>query len=184
MEKTVYEIQYNEGFTLRMISENDSMEQMEFDKAAFEAVLADVVLKSKEEPATVEEMEVLWRWACTQLGLALQKTIFAGDGERDPLDTLIHTAFRLKGMTNPDGAEREQSISPVYLLEHLLSHIHEKDPIESVMYVARMNDGTITSGWTDLTYTEAIGLLEVGKLQVVKEMGNEWDSQGQQVRAE
>lgn len=175
MEKMIYEIQYNEGFTVRMISESASMGQIEFDKLAYEAVLADIVLRVREEPANVEDLEILWRWGCTQLGLALQKTILAEDGERDPLDTLIHTAFRLKSMTNAKETKREVSISPVYLLEHLLSYIHKEDQIESVMYVARLNDGTISAGWTDLSYTEAIGLLEVGKLQVVKELGEDRD---------
>lgn len=71
-----------------------------------------------------------------------------------------------------NGSDRE--VSPIYLLEHLLSYIKEEDQIESVAYVSRMKDGTITSGWTDMQYTEVIGLLEVGKLQVVKEMWNEW----------
>lgn len=72
------------------------------------------------------------------------------------------------------GSDTEDTISPTYLLEHLLSYIKDEDEIESVAYVARMKDGTITSGWTDMQYTEVIGLLEVGKLQVVKEMWNEW----------
>lgn len=72
------------------------------------------------------------------------------------------------------GSDTEDTISPTYLLEHLLSYIKDEDEIDSVAYVARMKDGTITSGWTDMQYTEVIGLLEVGKLQVVKEMWNEW----------
>ncbi|XID94803.1 hypothetical protein ACF3MZ_09910 [Paenibacillaceae bacterium WGS1546] len=176
MEKTIYEIQYNEGFIVRMISDSDSMGQLEFDKRAFEAVLADMVLRAREQPANLEDVEALWRWGCAQLGLALQKTVLAEDGDRDPLDTLIHTAFRLKGMSNAEGTEREQSVSPAYLMEHLLSYIHKEDHIESVIYVARMNDGSISTGWTDLAHTEAIGLLEVGKLQVAKEMGKDRDS--------
>jgi len=172
MEKTIYEVQYNEGFTLRMMSESDSMGQIEFDKVAFEAILADFVLRAKEKPVTVQETEGLWRWCCTQLGLALQKSILAEDEDRDPLDTLIHIAFRLKG-TNEDDKKREESISPVYLMDHLLSYIHKEEEVESVIYIARMNDGKVSTGWTDLTYTEAIGLLEVGKLQVIKEMGNQ-----------
>ncbi|MGM0883684.1 MAG: hypothetical protein ACQEXQ_21955 [Bacillota bacterium] len=72
------------------------------------------------------------------------------------------------------GSESEDTLSPTYLLEHLLSYIKEEEEIQSVAYVARMKDGTITSGWTNMQYTEVIGLLEVGKLQVVKEMWNEW----------
>jgi hypothetical protein len=62
-----------------------------------------------------------------------------------------------------------ESITPAFLVENLLSAIDEEG-IESVAYVARTKDGIITSGWTDMLYTEAIGLFEVGKLQAVKEM--------------
>ncbi|WP_276357930.1 hypothetical protein [Cohnella caldifontis] len=178
-EKTTYEIQFNESFTVRMQTENEPMSPEEFDKAAFEAVLADLVLRAKDESDGGENPEDLWRWVCTQLGTALQNTVFAeedGQSEQDPLDTLIHAAFKLKGAASEDSgdSEEEETITPVHLLEHLLTYIHQENQIESVLYVARMNDGTITSGWTDLAHTEAIGLLEVGKLQVVKEMWNDW----------
>ncbi|TLS48676.1 hypothetical protein FE782_29520 [Paenibacillus antri] len=63
----------------------------------------------------------------------------------------------------------EAEVTPKFLLENLLSAVDEQS-IESVAYVARTKDGLITSGWTDMLYTEAIGLFEVGKLQAVKEM--------------
>lgn len=63
----------------------------------------------------------------------------------------------------------EESVTASYLVENLLSAI-EEEGIESVAYVARTKDGLITSGWTDMLYTEAIGLFEVGKLQAMKEM--------------
>ncbi len=65
--------------------------------------------------------------------------------------------------------EAEAEVTPKFLLENLLSAVDEES-IESVAYVARTKDGLITSGWTDMLYTEAIGLFEVGKLQAVKEM--------------
>jgi hypothetical protein len=65
--------------------------------------------------------------------------------------------------------EQDEHVSPTYLVENLLSAI-EEEGIESVAYVARTKDGLITSGWSDMLYTEAIGLFEVGKLQAVKEM--------------
>jgi hypothetical protein len=65
--------------------------------------------------------------------------------------------------------EAEAEVTPKFLLENLLAAIDEES-IESVAYVARTKDGLITSGWTDMLYTEAIGLFEVGKLQAVKEM--------------
>ncbi|WP_309121717.1 hypothetical protein [Paenibacillus sp.] len=65
--------------------------------------------------------------------------------------------------------EAEAEVTPKFLLENLLSAVDEQS-IESVAYVARTKDGLITSGWTDMLYTEAIGLFEVGKLQAVKEM--------------
>jgi len=66
-------------------------------------------------------------------------------------------------------ADDTDSVSPQYLIENLLAAI-EEEGIESVAYVARTKDGLITSGWTDMLYTEAIGLFEIGKLQAVKEM--------------
>jgi len=65
--------------------------------------------------------------------------------------------------------ENDAEVTPKYLLENLLAAI-ESEGIDSVAYVARTKDGLITSGWTDMLYTEAIGLFEVGKLQAVKEM--------------
>ncbi|HZG56222.1 hypothetical protein [Paenibacillus sp.] len=65
--------------------------------------------------------------------------------------------------------EIDHPVTPEYLVKNLLSAISEEG-IESVAYVARTKDGLITSGWTDMLYTEAIGLFEVGKLQAVKEM--------------
>lgn len=62
------------------------------------------------------------------------------------------------------------SLSPEELVRHILSVIQADGSIESLVYVARMKDGVITSGWTDLSYTEVIGFFEVGKLQAAKEM--------------
>jgi hypothetical protein len=72
-------------------------------------------------------------------------------------------------MSTEAQVEIEDHVSPTYLIENLLSAI-EEEGIESVAYVARTKDGLITSGWSDMLYTEAIGLFEVGKLQAVKEM--------------
>jgi len=173
MEKTIYEIHNKDGFIVRMISDGEAKGQLEFDKLAFEAVLADIVLRANGEPANVEDTENLWKWVCTQVGLALQNTILAENGEQDPLDTLIHSVFRLKSTTSSQETEREVSISPAYLMEHLLSFIHKEGQIDSVIYAARLSDGTISTGWTDLSYPEAIGLLEVGKLQVAKKLENQ-----------
>lgn len=96
MEKTIYEIKYNDFFTVRMTSEREPMEEIEFDKAAFEAILADIVLRMRGLPGTVDETESLWRWVCTQIGFALQNTELAPDSKLGPLDTVISVVSRLK----------------------------------------------------------------------------------------
>lgn len=72
-------------------------------------------------------------------------------------------------MSTEAQVEIEEHVSPTFLVENLLSAI-EEEGIESVAYVARTKEGVITSGWSDMLYTEAIGLFEIGKLQAVKEM--------------
>ena len=69
-------------------------------------------------------------------------------------------------------AKKEGVITPKILIENLLDVIKDGD-IESVAFVARQIDGTISAGWTDMTHTEAIGMLEVAKLQVIKDMWND-----------
>lgn len=99
MEKTIYEIKYNDWFTVRMESERELMEEIEFDKAALEAVLADIVLRVKQRSGTMDETATLWRWVCTQIGFALQNTELAPNPEHGPLDTVISVVSRLKGGT-------------------------------------------------------------------------------------
>jgi len=69
----------------------------------------------------------------------------------------------------------ETTVTPTFLVENLQSAI-EEEGIESVAYVARTKDGLVTSGWTDMLYTEVIGLFELGKLQAVKEMHGDDES--------
>ncbi|MBW5445508.1 hypothetical protein GE107_05455 [Cohnella sp. CFH 77786] len=97
MEKTIYEISYNGRFTVRMMSEGEPMEEIEFDQAALEAVLADIALRMKGRRDGIGETEAVWKRVCTQVGLALQNTELAQDSEPDPLDTLKRVADRLKG---------------------------------------------------------------------------------------
>ncbi|WP_199614598.1 hypothetical protein [Paenibacillus alkalitolerans] len=99
MEKTIYEIKYNDWFTVRMTSDREPMEEIEFDKAALEAVFADIVLRVKDRQGSVEESIPIWRWVCSQLGLALQNTGLVPDSELDPLDSVIIFAARFKGGT-------------------------------------------------------------------------------------
>jgi nitroreductase len=99
MEKTIYEIKYNDWFTLQMESEREPMEEIEFDKAALEAVLADIVLRAKHRSGSREETEALWRWVCEQIGHALQNTELAPDAAKEPLDTVLGVVSRLRGGT-------------------------------------------------------------------------------------
>lgn len=86
---------------------------------------------------------------------------------------LIHINGKRKRGRGKDMSKRppevEHPVTPQFLVKNLLSAIDEQE-IESVAYVARTKDGLVTSGWTDMMYTEAIGLYEIGKLQAVKEM--------------
>ncbi|WP_284640544.1 hypothetical protein [Paenibacillus silviterrae] len=72
-------------------------------------------------------------------------------------------------------SRKEGKVTPKYLMEHVLGVIEEDDSIESITYVAKLKDGTISSGWTDMMHTEVIGMYEVGKLQVIKDMWSEWE---------
>jgi hypothetical protein len=98
-EKTIYEIKYNDWFTVRMTSEREPMEEIEFDKAALEAILADFVLRGKSRTGAMNETEDLWRWISTQIGLALQHSGLALDMEHGPLDSVISVVSRLKERT-------------------------------------------------------------------------------------
>ena len=69
-------------------------------------------------------------------------------------------------------AIKEGKITPKILIENLLEAI-EEGQIDSVVFIAKQNDGFITSGWTDMLHSEAIGLLEIAKLQVAKDMWKE-----------
>ncbi|RCW42368.1 hypothetical protein [Paenibacillus prosopidis] len=99
MEKTIYEIRYNDWFRVRMESEREPMEEIEFVKAALEAVMADIVFRVRDHSGTMGDTETLWRWICTQIGFALQKTALAPNSEQGPLDTVISVVSRLKGET-------------------------------------------------------------------------------------
>ena len=66
-------------------------------------------------------------------------------------------------------AKKEGKVTPEMLLK-ILQHEVETGNIDSIAYVAKRKDGMITSGWTDMLHTEAIGLYEIAKLQVVDDL--------------
>ncbi|MFC0211456.1 hypothetical protein ACFFK0_03165 [Paenibacillus chartarius] len=59
MEKSSYEIKYNDWFTIRMTSEREPMDETEFTKAALEAVLSDIVMRGNQGEAE-GGIEELW----------------------------------------------------------------------------------------------------------------------------
>lgn len=77
-----------------MESEREPMEEIEFVKTAFEAVLADIVFRVRNQSGTAVETETLWQWACTQMGFALQNTEYTPNSEHG---SVINVASRLKG---------------------------------------------------------------------------------------
>ncbi|WP_248924382.1 hypothetical protein [Paenibacillus hamazuiensis] len=101
MEKTIYELNYNDWFSMRMMSEREPMEELEFDLAALEAVLADMVLRAKnrEREEDGSETRALWTKVFTQIGMALQNTELGPLTEEQPLDTVMRVVSQLKGET-------------------------------------------------------------------------------------
>lgn len=51
-----------------------------------------------------------------------------------------------------------------------LSELANKGTIDKVVIVARMTDGIIRTSFSDTTHIEALGLLEVGKVDVLNDM--------------
>lgn len=66
-------------------------------------------------------------------------------------------------------AKREGKVTPKACIEHLL-HAIEAGGVETVIFVARSQDGIIHSGWSQAQHTELLGLLECGKHHVLYEM--------------
>jgi hypothetical protein len=115
MEKTIYEIKYNDWFTVRMTSEQEPMEEIEFDKAAFQAVLADIVLRAMNQPSAKDETEAVWRWICTEIGIALQNTGLTPDAEAEPLESLINVVSGFKEKTDlPNRNDKPDSFNYIY----------------------------------------------------------------------
>lgn len=92
-EKTSYKLAYNEWFTVKMDADRE-LDPVEYDKAAFEAVLSDIVFRTGING--VNDREEFWNWMLTQAGLALKASGFNASKEEDPLDTVISVATLLK----------------------------------------------------------------------------------------
>lgn len=71
-------------------------------------------------------------------------------------------------------AKKEGKITPKVLLDIVNEEI-EADRIESIVIVSKYEDGYIHTGWTDMYHTEAIGLMEIAKNQVMKDLWDEFD---------
>ena len=68
-------------------------------------------------------------------------------------------------------AKKEGRITPKAMITNLLQAI-ETGEIKGVIFVAKTKDDEIETGWSNLQTTEAIGLLECGKAEVLQAMFN------------
>lgn len=70
---------------------------------------------------------------------------------------------------NEKRAEKEGIVTVKRLAKSLLSEC-EAGEVESFVFVTRDHDGVIRAGWSDITGTEAMGLLDIGKHYVLDSM--------------
>jgi len=66
-------------------------------------------------------------------------------------------------------AKKEGRVTPKVLVENLLQAV-DKGEVECIVFVARCKEGEIRTGWSEIYHTEAVGLLELGKLEVISDM--------------
>lgn len=64
-------------------------------------------------------------------------------------------------------AKKEGRITPKAMITNLLQAI-ETGEIKGVVFVAKTKDDEIETGWSNVKTTEAIGLLECGKAEVLQ----------------
>ncbi|WP_289141436.1 hypothetical protein [uncultured Brevibacillus sp.] len=68
-------------------------------------------------------------------------------------------------------AKKEGRITPKAMITNLLQAI-EIGEIKGVVFVAKTQDDDIETGWSDVQTTEAIGLLECAKAEILQAMFN------------
>lgn len=66
-------------------------------------------------------------------------------------------------------AKKEGRVTPKQILSILEKKINDGE-IESLCYVAKTKEGMVHAGWSDMLHTEVVGLLEVGKVEVIQDM--------------
>lgn len=64
-------------------------------------------------------------------------------------------------------ARKNGEITPTYLTENLALAAKE-GRIEKIVYFSIDDDGVIRGGWSKMTTTELMGLIEIGKQQVIE----------------
>lgn len=69
-------------------------------------------------------------------------------------------------------AAKNGEVTPKALINNLNRAI-EEGQIESVVYVVRLSDGEIRTGYSNVNQTEVVGLLECGKMNVFNDMYEE-----------
>lgn len=68
-------------------------------------------------------------------------------------------------------AHKNGEVTPKACIENLLQAIDHGE-VESVIFVTKMTDGVIKTGWSAILSTEAIGLLECGKDDIFNTMND------------
>jgi hypothetical protein len=66
-------------------------------------------------------------------------------------------------------AEKRNDVKPEALISHLLDEI-KRGEIDSVVYVTKNKNGTISLGFSTMMPTQVLGYLELGKQLMIDDM--------------
>nr|BDD44723.1 hypothetical protein 4 [bacterium] len=69
-------------------------------------------------------------------------------------------------------SRKNGELTPAYLAENLNSAA-EDGKIKKLVYITVNDDGSISCGWSTMSNTETIGLIEIGKQNILVDFGDE-----------
>jgi len=69
-----------------------------------------------------------------------------------------------------DRKKRRAGIVTVKEIAEEIQKLIESGKVESLCYIARMDDEEIYVGWSDIKGTEAVGLFQIGVYEAFREM--------------
>ena len=69
-------------------------------------------------------------------------------------------------------AEKRNDVKPEVLISHLLEAIKNEE-VDSVIYVTKNKDGTMSLGFSTMFPTQVLGYLEIGKKLMLDDMYEE-----------